>query len=132
MTIKTKQISKKFIPTIEDGKLWLIVFNSHWAEFHKMHFHDHIPELAPSGKLWKDYVKLKLITWEEYERRFKEEMAGSVKAQELMKQLAREYASSNTKHVTLLCFCPDERYCHRHLVKEMILSINQSYVSSRK
>ncbi|MDF2767319.1 MAG: hypothetical protein K0S91_154 [Nitrososphaeraceae archaeon] len=47
------------------------------------------------------------------------------KAQELMRSLAREYANSETKHVTLLCFCPDERYCHRCLVKEMILSINQ-------
>jgi uncharacterized protein YeaO (DUF488 family) len=65
------------------------------------------------------------------------------KAQELMRSLAKEYANSDTKHVTLLCFCPDERYCHRRLVKEMILSINricrqendpidQSYMSSRK
>jgi hypothetical protein len=48
------------------------------------------------------------------------------KAQELMRSLAKEYDNSDTKHVTLLCFCPDERYCHRRLVKEMILSINQS------
>jgi hypothetical protein len=33
-------------------------------------------------------------------------------------------------NLTLLL--PDERYCHRRLVKEMILSINQSYVSSTK
>jgi hypothetical protein len=29
--------------------------------------------------------------------------------------------------MTLLCFCPDERYCHRSLVKEMILSMNRSF-----
>ena len=54
------------------------------------------------------------------------------KAQELMRSLAKEYANSDTKHVTLLCFCPDEKFCHRRLVKEMILSIYQSYISSRK
>jgi hypothetical protein len=32
----------------------------------------------------------------------------------------------------LLCFCPDERYCHRRLVKEMILSINQSAEKKEK
>jgi hypothetical protein len=53
------------------------------------------------------------------------------KAQELMRSLAKEYANSDTKHVTLLCFCPDEQYCHRRLVKGNDL-INQSYVSSRK
>jgi uncharacterized protein YeaO (DUF488 family) len=54
------------------------------------------------------------------------------KAQELMRSLAREYANSQTKHVTLLCFCPDERYCHRRLIKEMILSINQSVEKKEK
>jgi hypothetical protein len=54
------------------------------------------------------------------------------KAQELMRSLAREYANSQTKHVILLCFCPDERYCHRRLIKEMILSINQSAEKKEK
>jgi uncharacterized protein YeaO (DUF488 family) len=54
------------------------------------------------------------------------------KGQELMRSLAREYANSQTKHVTLLCFCPDKRYCHRRLIKEMILSINQSAEKKEK
>jgi uncharacterized protein YeaO (DUF488 family) len=41
-----------------------------------------------------------------------------------IRSLAKKYANSDTKHITLLCFCPDERYCHRRLVKEMILSMN--------
>jgi hypothetical protein len=48
-------------------------------------------------------------------------------AQELMRSLAKEYANSDTKHVTLLCFRPDEQYGHRRLVNEMILSINLMY-----
>jgi len=54
------------------------------------------------------------------------------KAQELMRLLAKEYANSEIKHLTLLCFCPDEKYCHRRLVKEMILSINQSAEKKEK
>ena len=69
---------------------------------------------------------------EGYEEAFRKLMMEREKAQELMRSLAKEYANSDMKHVTLLCFCPDERYCHRCLVKETILSINQSYVSSRK
>ena len=49
-----------------------------------------------------------------------------------MRSLAKQYANSDTKNVTLLCFCPDERYCHRRLIKEMILSINQSAEKKEK
>jgi uncharacterized protein YeaO (DUF488 family) len=98
----------------------------------------HVPELAPDDALFDKYEKnIKSHKWTKeewngYEEAFRKLMMERKKAKELMRSLAREYAISDTKHVTLLCFCPDERYCHRRLVKEMILSINQSYVSSRK
>jgi uncharacterized protein YeaO (DUF488 family) len=126
--IKTKRASK-FVPAEDsDGKRLLIVFDPHWAKFHKVPFHKHTPILGPSKGLWKAYVKFKQITWEEYERRFREDIAKNEKAQDLIKELAKKYCNSETEHVTLLCFCPDERYCHRRLVKEMILSNNQSII----
>jgi uncharacterized protein YeaO (DUF488 family) len=130
MAIKTKKISK-FVSTEElllDGKRLLIAVDPHWAKFHKMPFDEHIPILGPSKELWKAYIKDKQITWKEYEQSFKEQMVKSEEAQKLMKELAYRYANSETEHMTLLCFCPDERYCHRRLVKEMILSlsVNQS------
>ena len=129
MAIKTKKISK-FVSADEelllDGKRLLIAVDSHWAKFHKMPFDEYVPILGPSKELWKAYIKDKQIAWEEYERRFKDEIAKRKKAQEIMKELANKYANSETEHVTLLCYCKDERYCHRRVVKEMILSINES------
>jgi hypothetical protein len=59
--IKTKRASK-FVPAEEsDGKRLLIVFDPHWAKFHKVPFHEHIPILGPSKGLWKAYVKFKQI-----------------------------------------------------------------------
>jgi len=84
------------------------------------------PELALNVALFDKYKKtIKSYKWTEvewngYEEAFRKLMMEREKAQELMRSLAKEYANSDTKHVTLLCFCPDERYCHRRLNKEMI------------
>ena len=92
MAIKTKKISKFVSADKElllDGKRLLIAVDSHWAKFHKMPFDEHVPMLGPSKQLWKAYIKDKLITWEEYELRFKDEIAKRKEAQELMKELAK-------------------------------------------
>jgi uncharacterized protein YeaO (DUF488 family) len=118
--IKTKRASK-FVPAEEsDGERLLIVFDPHWAKFHKVPFHEHIPILGPSKELWKAYVKFKQITWEEYEQRFREEMTKSEKAQRSIKELANR--SKNGDTITLLCYCKDEKKCHRYIVKELIKS----------
>jgi uncharacterized protein YeaO (DUF488 family) len=139
MNIKTKRASRSVPAEPSDGKRLLIVLKpgSAWRQgipYDK----PHIPELAPNATLFDKYEKnIKSHKWTEeewngYEEAFRKLMMEREKAQELMRSLAKEYANSDTKHVTLLCFCPDEKYCHRRLVKEMILSIYQSYMSSRK
>ena len=139
MTIKTKRSAGSVPAEASDGKRLLIVLkpSSAWRQgipYDK----PHIPELAPDDALFDKYKKnIKSHKWTEeewkgYEEAFRKLMMEREKAQESMISLAKEYANSDTKHVTLLCFCPDEQYCHRRLVKEMILSINQTYVSSRK
>jgi uncharacterized protein YeaO (DUF488 family) len=139
MTIKTKRASRSVPAEPSDGMRLLIVLkpSSAWRQgipYDK----PHVPELAPDDALFDKYVKnIKSHKWTEeewsgYEEAFRKLMMEREKAQELMRSLAKEYANSDTKHVTLLCFCPNEKYCHRRLVKEMILSIYQSYMSSRK
>jgi uncharacterized protein YeaO (DUF488 family) len=59
------------------------------------------------------------ITWEEYRRRYLEEMKGE-QQQESIAILAEKVAAGNT--MTLLCSsaCIDASHCHRTLLKELI------------
>ena len=118
--IKDKRASK-FVPAEEsDGQRWLIALNAHYARFWNVPFDKHKPELGPNKTLKKEYLDQKQITWEEYERRFREDIAKNTDAQKLIKELAEKYSKSETEHVTLLCFCKDRNRCHRVIVKELI------------
>jgi len=100
-------------------------------------------ELAPSRELWKEYIKDKKIEWPEYKRRYIDEIQNNHQAIQLLQILSsfvNDYENKN-KHIhqelkqqeryhhliqkydsiTLLCHCKDETYCHRSIVKEMIL-----------
>ena len=59
------------------------------------------------------------IAWEEFERRYREEMNGE-EQQESIGVLAEKVAEGKT--ITLLCSsaCADASHCHRTLLKEMI------------
>jgi uncharacterized protein YeaO (DUF488 family) len=118
--IKDKCISTKITVEESDGLRMLIVANKHYADQWKMHYHEYRKELAPSLNLKRKFVNSKQISWEEYKSRFIEELAKNEKAQELMKELADKYATSETEHVTLLCFCKNRNECHRVLVRERI------------
>jgi uncharacterized protein YeaO (DUF488 family) len=73
-----------------------------------------VQELGPSVKLLKDWKKGN-ISWDEYEKRYFEEMLSQ---EEKIKELANR---ANIKTVTLLCFeKEDDPCCHRHLLKRLI------------
>jgi uncharacterized protein YeaO (DUF488 family) len=74
-------------------------------------------ELAPSESLRKDFIKSKTITWPEYVERFTNEIRNNPKAQNALKEL-----SNYEGIVTLLCHCSDENFCHRSIVKNMIVA----------
>jgi uncharacterized protein YeaO (DUF488 family) len=101
-------------------------------------------DLAPSRELWRAYIKDKKIDWPEYKRRYIQEIKNNpeavqlllilssyinnnddgdiqkynnIQGQEKMYDIIQEY---NT--ITFLCHCKDEKYCHRSIIKEMILS----------
>jgi len=71
-------------------------------------------DLTPSEELLRAW-NAKEISWEEYERRYKEEMAGQAEG---IEKLA-EKASRGT--ITLMCVEKEQDpHCHRHLLKRMI------------
>ncbi len=77
------------------------------------------PILGPSEKLHADFYGKNgpPITWEEYRRRYLEEMQLQ---QEFIEELAQMVAEGKT--ITLLCSsaCEDASHCHRTLLRELI------------
>jgi uncharacterized protein YeaO (DUF488 family) len=77
--------------------------------------------LGPSKELHADFYGKHgaPIGWEEYRRRYLEEMKGD-EAREAIDVLAEQVASGKT--ITLLCSsaCTDGIHCHRFLLKKLI------------
>jgi uncharacterized protein YeaO (DUF488 family) len=79
-------------------------------------------KLAPSRQLWYDYFKSNKIGWTQYRERFVEQMKDDdPKSIELIQWLAKFENKNKSKNnnVSLLCFCQNEKSCHRSLVKEL-------------
>lgn len=78
-------------------------------------------QLGPSKELHADFYGKtgQPIHWEEYRRRYLEEMKGELQ-QESIAVLAEKVAAGQT--ITLLCSsaCIDAKHCHRTLLKELI------------
>ena len=79
-------------------------------------------ELAPSRQLWYDYFKSNTIDWKQYRERFIEEMMENSKSTELIRWLSKFEDNNNDKNITLICFCDNEKNCHRSIVKELALN----------
>lgn len=80
--------------------------------------------LAPSKKLLKDYKEGK-INWQEYSKRYYEEIFGNPKAIEKIKEIAK---ISLNKDVRLICY-EKEYPCHRFLLMEIILFFQVHLIS---
>jgi uncharacterized protein YeaO (DUF488 family) len=90
-----------------------------------------MPSLGPSEKLLRSYLA-GTTSWDEYKRLYRSELFESSSLDKrnvtiknhgqkftlrLIKRLARQ------GNVTLLCHCAeDQLHCHRHLLKEVIVS----------
>lgn len=81
-----------------------------------------VPDLAPSWDLFNEYShnwkdKPPEDWWPEYMKRFNEELNSKVKLQALRRLWVQ---AQHGKVIALVCFCPDNAYCHRRLVGEFL------------
>ena len=83
-------------------------------------------ELAPSRQLWYDYFKSNKIDWNQYRERFIVQMRDNPKSIELIHWLSRfenknnkNNKNNNKNNITLICFCQNEKSCHRSIVKDL-------------
>jgi uncharacterized protein YeaO (DUF488 family) len=79
-------------------------------------------ELAPSRQLWYDYFKSHKIGWDRYRERFIKQMTDDPKSSELINWLCKFENNNNNNNITLICFCENEKRCHRSIVKELVLN----------
>ena len=143
MTLAIKLKSLKDSAENSDGLRILIArYRPRYLPKDKENWDQWWKELAPSRDLWKSYIKDKKIGWPEYERQYIDEIKNNPESVNLL-QIVSSFVNGNgdgSKYVqqeqeqqkrydliqkydtlTLLCHCKDEKYCHRSIVKEMIL-----------
>lgn len=87
----------------DDLKFILEIFNIEY---------EHIPELAPTEKLLKDF-KNKNISWEDYEKEFKQILQKNNPATFIEIQ--------DGQNICLLCSEDKPNYCHRRLIAEALI-----------
>ena len=90
----------------------------------------HVPQLSPSPDLFHTYLSLKESgKWntkafdEIYTPRFLNEM----KSSEALTYLNILSEKSKVKDILIVCYCTDERMCHRSLVKQCILALQRDF-----
>lgn len=74
----------------------------------------YLPDLAPSADLVRAFKRGRL-TWPDFARRYRLEMAAQASLLRLLKHL-----DARGETITLLCACPDPARCHRSLLKDLI------------
>lgn len=74
-------------------------------------------DLAPSWDLLNDW-KNGLITWEEYEQRYKAEMMLPTRAQHIQQSLLTNIVAHGNKPMILLCY--EKSQCHRFILGKYI------------
>lgn len=89
------------------------------ADFARKDFYDvWLPLLSPSPALIKQGQAARDDkTWAGFARKFRAEMKAPAPA-EVLDLLA---ALSHTAHLSLGCYCDDERRCHRSVLRQLLL-----------
>ena len=117
MIIKTKYVFARSEES--DGERTLITryYGVRPKTMKECHISKWIKDLGPSEELLSDY-KYRVISTEEYTKRFNEEIDSNPKAQEALDMIRSKVKQGLT--VTLLCACKEGEFCHRYIVKDML------------
>ena len=87
-----------------------------------------LPELAPSESLFS-WIRSQAITparWAAFEKRYRREMQAPA-AQRLLTLLA---LLSRESHLSVGCYCDDERHCHRRILRDLLTSAGAVFVTA--
>lgn len=119
--LRLKSLSDTVSP--EDGTRILV---TRWQPRHKKPWWDEwLPDLAPGAILLRDAKYWQRsrgddTAWAYYRPIYIRQMQ-YLAPQAAIRALRRRLAHGET--MTLLCYCKDERYCHRSLLRDLILEV---------
>lgn len=109
-------------------QIWLVVRQLSAVPRNPLGNIRHVRVLSPSKRLLYDTLALKRQgRWNaeafdnDYAPRFLKEMLGSPEARVELDRLAK---LSKSENILIACYCPDERLCHRSLIKKIVDMIN--------
>ncbi|MDC4203933.1 MAG: DUF488 family protein [Candidatus Manganitrophus sp.] len=127
--LKTKSIHSPLDPK-RDG-LRILVARFRGRGIKKDRYDVWMANLGPSEPLLRGFLNEE-IDWKTYTRRYKAEMfqrGGADRRNRVIRNHGQKFTLrlikklAETQPVTLLCHCAEEeKQCHRHLLKEIILS----------
>lgn len=91
------------------------VRKEHWPQ----HFDVWLPLLAPSADLlrWYQGQKTRESKWKDFASRYRREMARNKAAVQMIELLA---VLATRLPIAVGCFCAEEQWCHRSLLREWI------------
>lgn len=83
--------------------------------------------LSPSWELLRDY-KSEKINWEQYVKRFKQEMNND----RCIAEMRKIKLAANDREVYLICYEKSSYHCHRSILKQMIEELDNSLTDEFK
>ena len=86
----------------------------------------HVPELAPSESLFKEYRRLvDLSKWgkNSFEDYYVPQFLKDMQREDSKKMLQVLLTESKKKDIVLACFCSDESLCHRSIVAGILFNM---------
>src|SRR5919109_5262704 len=124
MSVRTQYVFAA--PEDSDGERYLIsrLYAGRPKSKKELRIDKWIRDLGPSKELLHDYNH-RGISQEEYTKRFNQEKCSNPKALEILEELRRKHKQGQT--FTLLCKCKEGEFCHRHLIKQMIMMSDEEW-----
>ncbi len=102
-------------PSPDDGRR--ILATRYWPRgIPKSAVDEYTTKVSPSRELLREF-KHEGLAWDEYVPRFLEEMS----APEARSEISRLANLASSETITLMCICPDEKRCHRSLLRDLVL-----------
>ena len=113
--LRTKSIYK---PKHVDDGARILVSRYYPRGVKRTHFDDWMRQLAPSPSLLRRY-KQGIVTSEEYTIEYKTEIDND----DALQALCKLKHAAEAGNVTLLCYEPEGEFCHRCILKELLLTV---------
>lgn len=110
-------VSVREVKQLSGFEIWYIVRSPKNLRFDETH--KHVPELSPNSQLFYSYLNAaKMGDWnaEWFAKNYVPSFLRQMRSAAAQEKLSELVVRSQTENIALVCFCEDERLCHRSIV----------------